>query len=808
MIRSLLAWATLFAGLLGAAHAAPEMPSREAPWRDSPAVSFKLPGLPALQSFALAAPLEKAAAAEELPGGRLRVGTVRGLPKAGPVEHWTPTGDGLVARLDAASEGAEGLRVKLDVSAIDRPLEVRVRGTGGRVEMMTVEPGRADAWTPWTEGTVQAIEIFSRSAQPVSVAAIVHFTASPLAKAMAGTCTVSTMCTTGDAALDAAIAQSKKSLMKVNFMDGGGSYTCSATLINTDRYPAPYVLTANHCVSNAEAAASVTSFWFYEQSACDSSIATVTTPPQVSGGMQLVFTNANVDSTLLLMTQNPPAGAVHSGWDGTFVSPGTSVVSLSHPAGDTSRLALGATGSSLLRIIGKPQDMYGVRFTRGIIEGGSSGSGLFMLSGGSLRLRGVLSGTTIHQAGGMSCTNLNEDALYGRMDILHPQIDQFIRAPVSSDDAPNRVLDMPASAGADEPLDLRTTAVEYNGRRIDYAGDLDLYRFTLTAPAAVSAWTEGANLDTVGSILDGRGVNIDASDDAQSGDNHFGLTRHLEPGTYYVQVGHWEPAGTGSYNLRIRADRVDAENRTALWWNSAEPGWGLNVNHQGNKVFATLFTYDAGGPTWLVMSSGERQADGSYQGTLYRTQGPAFNASPFGAVTTTAVGNMRLAFSGTNGLALAYSIDGVQVARSLTRQEFGTLASCSWSAFDRSYTENLQDLWYKPSEPGWGVNFTQQGDTLFATLFTYDAGGRPLWLVMSNGARTASGFSGPLFRTSGPVFNASPWVPATLTQVGTMTVAVNDFNYNSATLTYRYNGTTITKQIQRQVFDTLKPSCE
>jgi hypothetical protein len=420
----------------------------------------------------------------------------------------------------------------------------------------------------------------------------------------------------------------------------------------------------------------------------------------------------------------------------------------------------------------------------------------------------VLSGTTIHQAGGMSCTNLNEDALYGRMDILHPQIDQFIRAPVSSDDAPNRVLDMPASAGADEPLDLRTTAVEYNGRRIDYAGDLDLYRFTLTAPAAVSAWTEGANLDTVGSILDGRGVNIDASDDAQSGDNHFGLTRHLEPGTYYVQVGHWEPAGTGSYNLRIRADRVDAENRTALWWNSAEPGWGLNVNHQGNKVFATLFTYDAGGPTWLVMSSGERQADGSYQGTLYRTQGPAFNASPFGAVTTTAVGNMRLAFSGTNGLALAYSIDGVQVARSLTRQEFGTLASCSWSAFDRSYTENLQDLWYKPSEPGWGVNFTQQGDTLFATLFTYDAGGRPLWLVMSNGARTASGFSGPLFRTSGPVFNASPWVPATLTQVGTMTVAVNDFNYNSATLTYRYNGTTITKQIQRQVFDTLKPSCE
>lgn len=807
MIRLLLAWASLFAGLLGAAHAAPEMPSREAPWRDSPAVSFKVPGLPALQSFTLAAPLEKAAAAEELPGGRLRVGTVRDLPKAKSLEQWTRAGDGFVARLDAASEGAEGLRVKLDVSAIDRPLEVRVQGDGGRIELMTVQPGRRDAWTPWTEGAVQAIEIFSRSAQPVSVAAIVHFTASPLAKAMAGTCTVPTMCTTGDPALDAAIAQRKKSLMKVNFMDGGGSYMCSATLINTDRYPAPYVLTANHCVATAEAAATVTSFWFYEQSACDSSIATVTTPPQVSG-MQLVFTNANVDSTLLLMTQNPPAGAVHSGWDATLVSPGTSVVSLSHPAGDTSRLALGATGSSLLRIIGKPQDMYGVRFTRGIIQGGSSGSGLFTLSGGSLQLRGVLSGTTIRQAGGMSCTNLNEDALYGRMDILHPQIDQFIRAPVPADDAPNRVQDMPASAGADEPLDLRATAVEYNGRRFDYAGDLDLYRFTLTAPAVVSAWTEGANLDTVGSILDSRGVNIDASDDAQSGDNHFGVTAHLEPGTYYVQVGHWEPRGTGTYNLRIRADRVDAENRTALWWNAAENGWGLNVNHQGNLIFATLFTYDASGPLWLVMSRGERQPDGSYQGSLYRMSGPAFNARPFGATTPAEVGTMRLAFSGQNALALTYSMDGVQVSKSLTRQEFGTVATCGWSAFDRSYTENLQDLWNNSDEPGWGVNFTQQGDILFATLFTYDAGGRPLWLVMSRGERTSNGFSGTLYRMSGPLFNANPWVSVVPTPVGTMTVVANNFNYNSATLTYSYNGTTVTKQIQRQVFGTLKPSCE
>jgi lysyl endopeptidase len=804
MIRFMPAWAFLFAGLLGSAQAAPEMPSREAPWRESAPVAFKVPGLPALQSISLEAPMEKAAPpAEEFPGGRIRVGTVRGLPKAAAVDQWTLSAQGYVARLDAASAGAEGLRVKLDVSAIELPLEVRVQGTGGRIELMVVEPGRAEAWTPWTEGSHQAIEIFSRAPQALSASAVLHFTASPFAKATAGSCTIPTACTTNDAALDAAIAQRKKSIMRINFVEGGSGYLCSATLINTDRFPAAYVVTANHCINNADAAASVSSLWFYEQSACDAASA-ASPGDQVSGGMQLVFTNANVDSTLLLMPQSPPAGAMYSGWNAAALGSGTSIVSLSHPKGDTARLALGSV-ADMLRIVGRPQDMYGVRFTRGIIEGGSSGSGLFTLAGGSLQLRGILSGTTIRQAGGMSCTNLNEEALYGRFDIFHPEIDPFIRASAqAADDAPNRVRDVPPDAEA--ALNLRGAAIELNARRIDYAGDLDVYRFTLTAPATVSAWTEGPNIDTVGSILDSRGVNVEANDDEQAGDNHFGITRRLEPGTYYVQVGHFEPAGTGTYNLRIRADNVDAENHTSLWWNAAEPGWGLNVNHQDNKIFATLFTYDASGPMWLVMSSGDKQADGTYQGTLYRTSGPPFNATPFTGVASTAVGTMRLAFSGSNAASLAYSVDGIQVTKNLTRQEFGALPSCGWSAFDRSYAQNYQDLWFNPNETGWGVNLAHQGNTLFATLFIYDAGGRPLWLVMSNGARTSTGFSGPLYRTLGPVFNASPWVAAGTTQVGTLTFV--PANGNSATLTYTFNGVTVSKQIQRQVFGSLRPQCE
>ncbi|NTV38172.1 MAG: hypothetical protein HGA82_03190, partial [Anaerolineales bacterium] len=78
------------------------------------------------------------------------------------------------------------------------------------------------------------------------------------------------------------------------------------------------------------------------------------------------------------------------------------------------------------------------------------------------------------------------------------------------------------------------------------------------------------------------------------------------------------------------ATASSGSNYTALWWNAAESGWGVNVTHQNNTIFATLFTYDASGKgLWLVMSAGTRQGDGSYQGDLFQTAGPAFNTVPF-----------------------------------------------------------------------------------------------------------------------------------------------------------------------------------
>ncbi len=775
----------------------------------SPA-EFRAARVPAPTLVELAMPAEKLAAAAEEPSGRLRVGTVRALAKAARLPSWTPVADGFVSRFTAVSEGALGLRVRLDLGAVPGAFEVRVRGEGDRVESMVLDPvAGPEAWTPWTEGASQRVEVFSPvrpSGEALAVGAVLHFTQSPLAKA-AGPCTLSTMCVTGDPVLDAAIAERKKSVMRLNFVDGGAGFLCTATLVDTERLPAGYVLTANHCIGNASAAASITSLWFYEATSCASS----SSDPgavQVAGGMQLVFGNYNVDSSLLLMNAAPPSGAVYSTWNPARMNSGEIVVSLSHPLGDTSRYATGAVTQEY-RVEGRPQDMYGVRFGRGIIEGGSSGSGIFTLAGGSLQLRGILSGSTV-RSGGLSCTNLDEEALYGRFEILHPEIDPYVRIlPQAPDDHPNRAQDLfdagVESSGADLPLDLRGDTLTYPGRRIDYAGDLDVYRFFVTSRGAVSAWTTGGQ-DTVGTILDSRGEGVEAEDDAERSSTNFGLTRRLDPGTYYALIGHWEAQGTGAYDLKLRWDGVD-ENHTDLWWNAAESGWGLNVNHQGAIVFATLFTYDGDGtPMWLVMSRGERQADGSFRGTLYRTTGPAFNASPWTPIDVATVGTMSLAFSPAGTATLEYTVNGVSVTKTIERQRFSTAPECGWSNFDRSWATNYQDLWWYPEESGWGLNVTHQGDILFATLFTYAPNGRGMWYVMSRGERIGAGvYRGTLYRTVGPAFNASPWSPITPIAVGTMTLTFP--TGNAGTLAYTVDGVSVTKAIQRQVFSTPKTQC-
>jgi len=808
-----------FAALHFAVAAAAGMPSRPAlPSSHYLLPQFRAPRLAPVDVVSLP-PLTKPKAAAVASPGPVRVGSVREIDSPPRIAAWVPVRGGYVAKVRVSSTGALGLRTRFDLGVVPGEMEIRAQGADGRIETQVLDPTLGpEIWGPWTDGPVQVVELFTPvlpgNDDAVKIGAVVHFDTSVLTTA-AGLCTLETACAATDTSLDpglaAAIAEREKSVVRMTFVDGGSSFECSGTLIATEKFPAPFVLTANHCISTAAAARTIATRWFYVSDANCPELGTLPSFQAVSGGMQLVFSNYNVDSTLLLMNQPPPDDAVYAGWDPTRLATSDPIVSISHPQGDTARYALGSI-SQEFRLEDWPQEFYGVRYSRGIIQEGSSGSGLFTFSDGKLVLRGILTGTTVRNGStGLSCTDLNEDGLYSRFEIFEPEIVPYItNAGQPADDAPNRLQDLAGTpVSPAEFLDQRSTPLALDNRRIDYAGDIDIYRFQLGSSRWVSAWTEGANLDDVGTILDADGKKVEVNDDGQTSSNHFGITKLLSPGTYYLQVAHWDPAGTGAYNLRMRADDLGT-NYTDLWYNPAESGWGINFNHQDNTLFATLFTYDASGaPMWLVMPDSTRQADGSFSGALFRTTGAAFNTVPFPKPAAAQVGTLRVAFAGSDNGTLTYSYLGTAVTKSITRQSFSTAPKCGWSAFDRSFAANFQDLWFNPGEPGWGVNIAHQGDIFFATLFTYDASGNGMWLVMPSGQKTSVGaYSGQLFRTRGPAFNASPWVlpPNPNELVGNMTFSFTDGN--TGTLTYTVNGVSVTKSIQRQVFGNLRTDCE
>jgi len=98
------------------------------------------------------------------------------------------------------------------------------------------------------------------------------------------------------------------------------------------------------------------------------------------------------------------------------------------------------------------------------------------------------------------------------------------------------------------------------------------------------------------------------------------------------------------------------------------------------------------------------------------------------------------------------------------------------------------------------VNFTQQGNIIFLTWFTYGADGKPLWLIAVAELRSPEVYAGSVSTVVGPPFNSEPWDTSKVveTVVGTTTITFADGNH--ATFAYTVNGIAQAKSITRQVF--------
>lgn len=116
--------------------------------------------------------------------------------------------------------------------------------------------------------------------------------------------------------------------------------------------------------------------------------------------------------------------------------------------------------------------------------------------------------------------------------------------------------------------------------------------------------------------------------------------------------------------------RALGANRTDIWWNPREPGWGAFLSEQDQTLVLAWYTFGADRqPMWLLAGM-SRDAEGRYSGALTRPQsGTAFDqiSGPATSFPVPTVGSASIEFvDGQRGL-LRYSVDGVQQTRDLER---------------------------------------------------------------------------------------------------------------------------------------------
>lgn len=616
----------------------------------------------------------------------LKLGVVREAPEAvreSAALQWRPVEGGMAAQWRVVVEGARALRVQLAVMHAAPGAKVRYSPANdpSRAQEFAL-PASGRAWSPVIDGDAEIVELFapgaSASGLSVSIARIADHIADPAQAGFekdatggsAGSCEVDFACA---ASSDAALERAGASVARMTYESDGYVWACTGTLLRPgDGSFTPYFYTAAHCVHDADAAASVATLWFYQENACgsDARVSGV----QLSGGAQLVVTDAARDATLLRLNDTPPEGAVFSGWDSSPIDFGAASVGIHHPGGGLKKVSEGITTYNAA------DDFLRVTWSMGVTEGGSSGSGLFTPAAGSRRdylLRGTLYG------GVSACSGAPANAfdIYSRFDRVWPEL----------------------------------------------------------AP--------------------------------------------------YLSAEHAAP------------------NHTGLWFDPAEPGWGIAIDQEGGVVGATLFTYGGdGGPAWLSAPSLLEQSADSYSGVLYRTTGPAVARSG-SAIGVSAVGTMQITFSANGDALLSYVADGVAITKTIVPMSFGPGGppSCALTTESRAADTNYQGAWWNPSQSGWGLSIAEQGGIVFAVLFVYDASGRPLWLVAPDVRTGADGtFTGTLYRTRATSeTDAAPAISSEAVGV----LALRFADGEAGAVSYTIDGASVSSPIARYAAAAATPSC-
>jgi len=351
--------------------------------------------------------------------------------------QWTALADGgHAARFSVTSPAAAALRLGFAIARMEPGVELRFFGSAdparvyGPITARQIRAAEPLWWSPVIEGETLTAEIYlARGLAPGAFAfelpAVSHLvatvtTAMHLKAGESGSCNVDVACAVNPTP---GFVAATKSVARMVYNAGSKSYLCTGTLV-ADTSAAtsnPYFFTAAHCISDALSASSLNTYWFYEAATCGGGFSPNTV--QRFGGATLLVADPALDTTLLVLSDTPPTGAVFAAWDATQIPVKTAVTGIHHPQGDLKKKSLG----SMTKYSKNPDpwpyavnSFANVQWSSGVTEGGSSGSGLFVPDGDTWYLRGGLYG------GHATCAKPTAADYYSRLDLFYPAVKQYL----------------------------------------------------------------------------------------------------------------------------------------------------------------------------------------------------------------------------------------------------------------------------------------------------------------------------------------------------------------------------------------------
>ena len=512
---------------------------------------------------------QQAASSEAERPGPLQIGFGRNLPSVYqgdlvPRLAWETQSDGTaISALSVSSPDARALRITLRAT-LPTGAEVRffspadleqrfppvqpAEVTAGRASATkaSVEEEGAPLWSPVIEGDTAGVEISLPSRAAVSEVSLFIERVSHLSTSVRQAAPLK-LSDVGDAAscnIDVACRSTtppnlaRATAKMIYTRPDGASFLCSGTLMvdSDDSSHIPYFLTANHCIDTQTVASSLNTYWGFERASCGGPAPTSVN--QLTGGADLLATDAETDATLLRLRETPVGPTWYAGWSAApllnpLLDP-TEVVGIHHPQGDLKKWSRGRpirNSTHILQDTGQSVSSILVEWSEGTIEGGSSGSGLFDTTG---RLRGITSGRPVS---GTAC-GFSRESFYGRFDLFWPQVTRWLEEP-PDDHGDSR-------SGATD-VGPNTETVGY----LERTGDADYFRFEVAAAGSLTVETTGTT-DTVGYLRGAQGQYLAGNDNAGEG-NNFRIVRPVTAGTYYVEVvGANGRTATGAYTLAVR----------------------------------------------------------------------------------------------------------------------------------------------------------------------------------------------------------------------------------------------------------------